>query len=95
MASEHDCYILIVWDFFEDFVHCRVIKIPIHIPKLAAAGNPAAQPIVLELRKRGFKVGIEPEPPAPTDCKVWRVFSLRRADIVWQQNKGRVSERRK
>ncbi len=32
--------------------------------KLAAAGNPGAQRIVLELRKRGFKVGIEPKPAA-------------------------------
>jgi hypothetical protein len=33
--------------------------------KLAAAGNPGAQRIVLELRKRGFKVGIEPKPSPP------------------------------
>jgi hypothetical protein len=30
--------------------------------KLAAAGNPGAQRIVAELRKRGFKVGVEPKP---------------------------------
>jgi hypothetical protein len=33
--------------------------------KLAAAGNPGAQRIVAELRKRGFKVNIEPKPSAP------------------------------
>ncbi|MSP39422.1 MAG: hypothetical protein EXR70_13110 [Deltaproteobacteria bacterium] len=33
--------------------------------KLAAAGNPAAQRIVLELRKRGFKVGGETKPAPP------------------------------
>ena len=32
--------------------------------KLAAAGNPGAQRIVLELRKRGFKVGTEAKQPA-------------------------------
>lgn len=33
--------------------------------KLAANGNPGAQRIVAELRKRGFKVAIEPKPSAP------------------------------
>ena len=33
--------------------------------KLAAAGNPGAQRIVLELRKRGFKVGIDPKAAPP------------------------------
>ena len=33
--------------------------------KLAANGNPGAQRIVAELRKRGFKVGIEAKPSPP------------------------------
>jgi hypothetical protein len=46
-------------------VRTQIEAITADTVKLAATGNVGAQRIVAELRKRGFKVGIEAKPPPP------------------------------
>ena len=47
-------------------VRAQIDAITADTAKLAAEGNTGAQRIVAELRKRGFKVGADGKPAAPT-----------------------------